>query len=67
MTLVLGAPGSGKEPLFRILGNRLREGKATGKITYNNAPPKKKNFHHTTSFIGKNDTGIHIRTRIAFP
>ena len=64
MTLVLGSPGSGKELLFRILGNRLREGKATGKITYNGASPNKKRFHHLTSFIGKNDTGIHIRTCI---
>ena len=62
MTLVLGSSSSGKDPLFRILGNRLHDGKATGNITYNNKPVKPKDFHHLTSFIGRNDNGIHVRT-----
>jgi len=61
MTLVLGAPGSGQDALFKILANKMRDGKATGSITYNGRKIKPKHFHQLTSYIGKNDVGIHVR------
>lgn len=61
MTLVLGAPGSGQDALFKILTNKMRNGKATGTIHYNGKKIRKKDFHQITSYIGKNDVGIHVR------
>eukprot|EP00808_Paulinella_micropora_P006420 g2056.t1 len=62
LTLVLGAPGSGKTSFLKALAGRLPKGRMRGKIKINGMDTSKENLYNLTSYIDQTDNHLYMLT-----
>eukprot|EP01132_Coremiostelium_polycephalum_P006122 gene6122-7628_t len=62
MTLLMGAPGSGKSVLIKTLANRWGNGKIEGSLLFNNHPLDSSTHQKDTIYVNQEDRHIALLT-----